>query len=122
MLEIQGQLLSLSETQIISDKFRKREFVLHQVENNNGKDYDNYIKCQAIQDRCDLFNGVQKGATIKIAFNLKGFKYEKDGKTNYGTNVEAWKIEVVGSAPGHVPQQAQAQNTPPATPSDSLPF
>ncbi|MCX6261318.1 MAG: hypothetical protein NTY95_10885, partial [Bacteroidia bacterium] len=32
-------------------------------------------------------------------FNLKGNKWERDGKINYFTNLDAWKIEKV-SEPG----------------------
>jgi len=104
MSEIKGKLLSLSATQIINEKFRKREFTLLVMENHNGKDYENYIKCQAIQDRCELLDGMKQGTELKVSYNLKGFKWEKDGKTNYGTNIEVWKIDKVSE-----PQQAQYQ-------------
>jgi hypothetical protein len=30
---------------------------------------------------------------VKVLFNIKGSKWEKEGKTNYITNLDAWKIE-----------------------------
>lgn len=126
MSEIKGKLLSLSATQIINEKFRKREFVLVVTENYNGKDYENYIKCQAIQDRCELLDGMSQGAELNVSYNLKGFKWEKDGKTNYGTNIEVWKIEKVGAQPQQVqyqqpPQQGYSQGSMPNN-SEPLPF
>ena len=41
---------------------------------------------------------------VKIWFNLKGNKWERDGKINYFTNLDAWKIEKTS--------QGRDQNTP----------
>ena len=34
-------------------------------------------------------------------FNIRGRKWEKDGKVNYFSNLEAWRIEKVGGAAGN---------------------
>jgi hypothetical protein len=38
---------------------------------------------------------VNIGDEIKIYFNIKGSKWEKDGKVNYITNLDAWRIEQI---------------------------
>ena len=49
-----------------------------------------------------------------MSFNLKGNKWERDGKVNYFTNLDAWKIERVAD-PG------KAQNVPPHSTFDDIP-
>ena len=34
---------------------------------------------------------------VKISFNIRGRKWEKDGKVSYFTNLEAWRIEKVAN-------------------------
>jgi hypothetical protein len=40
-----------------------------------------------------MVDRVSVGDDIKVYFNIKGSKWEKDGKTNYITNLDAWRIE-----------------------------
>jgi single-strand DNA-binding protein len=48
--ELQGRLFEIFDTQQITDTFKKREFV---VETTSGM-YNEYIKMQAVQDKCDF--------------------------------------------------------------------
>ncbi len=92
--EITGRLHEKYETQVISDKFRKREFILEIKETgNNGFEFIEYIKFQLTQDRCMLIDSLTPGDELKVTFNLRGRKWEKDGTVTYFTNLEAWKIE-----------------------------
>ena len=91
--EAEGVIVSIFPEQQVSDKFKKREFVIEQRENRNGYEFNEFIKFQMTQDRCNLIDPFQEGQRIKVSFNLKGRKWEKDGQTNYFTNLEAWRIE-----------------------------
>jgi hypothetical protein len=91
--EISGKLIEVYPTTTISDKFKKREFVIEKTETKNGFDFVDYVKFQLIQDKCNLTDLFKKGDMIKVSFNLRGRKWEKDGNVNYFTNLEAWKIE-----------------------------
>ena len=51
--EIVGKLIFKEETQHISDRFQKREFVI-EVENEKNSQWNDFVKVQLIQDRCDL--------------------------------------------------------------------
>lgn len=104
--EVTGKLEVKGETQQISERFQKREFVL---EIEDGA-YSQYIKFQLIQDRCDLLDPYSVGDSIKASFNLRGKPYNKGSETIYFTNLQAWRLEKAG---GDVPQ-----NTP-ATPSNN---
>jgi hypothetical protein len=55
------------------------------------------LKFQLTQDRCSLIDAYNTGQDIRLWFNLRGRKWEKDGNVNYFTNLEAWKIESAGT-------------------------
>jgi hypothetical protein len=95
--EITGKVIEISPVNQVSDKFKKREFVIEKKEAGNTAVFVDYIKFQLIQDKCDLINESYLNEEIKIWFNIKGNKWERDGKTNYFTNLDAWKIEKTSS-------------------------
>ncbi len=95
--EISGKLIEKYDEVSISDKFKKREFILEKKENSGGFEFIDYIKFQLTQDKCAILDPHQIGDDLKINFNLRGRKWEKDGKISYFTNLEAWKIEKAGS-------------------------
>jgi hypothetical protein len=91
--EITGKLIEKYAIVQVSDRFKKREFVIESKESNNGMDFKDFIKFQLTQDKCNLIESIQTGEEIKVSFNIRGNKWEKDGKTNYFTNLDAWRIE-----------------------------
>lgn len=95
--EITGKIIDISPVNQVSDKFKKREFVIEKKEAGGAAVFIDYIKFQLIQDKCDLINESFLNEEVKIWFNLKGNKWERDGKINYFTNLDAWKIEKVSS-------------------------
>jgi len=97
--ETTGKLIEVYPTTQVSDKFKKREFVIEQAETKNGFDFKDYVKFQVTQDKCSLPDQVKIGDTVKVSFNLRGRKWEKDGNVNYFTNLEAWRLESVSSRP-----------------------
>jgi hypothetical protein len=95
--EITGKIIDISPVNQVSDKFKKREFVIEKKESGASAVFVDYIKFQLIQDKCDLINESYLNEEVKIWFNLKGNKWERDGKINYFTNLDAWKIERASS-------------------------
>jgi len=95
--EITGKVIDIAPVNQVSDKFKKREFVIEKKETGGAAVFIDYIKFQLVQDKCDLINESYMNEEIKIWFNLKGNKWERDGKINYFTNLDAWKIEKVSS-------------------------
>lgn len=136
--EISGRIFEIYPVQQVTDKFKKREFILEVKETgNNGFEFIEYIKFQTVQDKCSLLDGVNVNDQVKVSFNLRGRKWEKDGQTSYFTNLDAWKIEseqstsINPNTPGTQDQntvpsdnQAPFPQDPPADDSgfDDLPF
>ena len=48
-MQIEGELIEIFDTEQVSDRFRKREFV---VEYATNPDYPQFIKFELVQDRC----------------------------------------------------------------------
>ncbi|MGZ2371139.1 DUF3127 domain-containing protein [Ancylomarina sp.] len=119
--EINGKVILKEDTQQISDRFKKREFVI-EVENERNSDWNDFIKFQLTQDRCDLLETVSVNENIKVSFNIKGRKWEKDGKVNYFSNLEAWRIEKMQAAAAAEMPEFNAADMPPAPEEDDLPF
>jgi hypothetical protein len=107
--EITGKVIEIYPTIQVSDKFRKREFVIEKKEAGNTAVFVDYLKFQLVQDKCELINESFLQEEIKIWFNIKGNKWERDGKTNYFTNLDAWKIE---KASGSGQERSPRQNVP----------
>lgn len=95
--ETAGRIIDISPVNQVSDKFRKREFVIEKKETGGAAVFVDYIKFQLIQDKCELINESFLNETVKIWFNLRGNKWERDGKVNYFTNLDVWKIEKIST-------------------------
>lgn len=123
--EISGKIIDILPVNQVSDKFRKREFVIEKKESGGAAVFTDYIKFQLVQDKCDLINESFLNEDVKIWFNLKGNKWERDGKINYFTNLDAWKIEKTSGMPGSqdsAPRPALEDTTTEIDELSDLPF
>ncbi|SFO25557.1 protein of unknown function [Chitinophaga sp. YR627] len=93
--EITGKLIVKYNTMQRSETFKTREFVIEKSDDINGRVINNYIKFQAVQDRTAIVDRFNEGETVKVYFNIKGTRWEKDGRVNYITNLDAWRMESV---------------------------
>lgn len=110
-MEVKGRIEKVFETQVISDKFKKREFVIV----TDGQ-YPQFIKMQCTQARCESLEGYNTGDNVTCKIDIKGRSYEKNGEVNYFTNIECWKIKKEGQ---QVQQpQAPVNTAPPCSKCD----
>ncbi|MEO5943442.1 MAG: DUF3127 domain-containing protein [Ferruginibacter sp.] len=93
--ELTGKLVAKYDTVQRTETFKTREFAVEKTEDINGRTIVNYAKFQCVQDKTAIIDRVNIGDEIKVYFNIKGSKWEKDGKTNYITNLDAWRIEQI---------------------------
>lgn len=94
--EISGRLAEKYETQKVSDRFQKREFILEiKSTGTTGYEFVDFIKFQSTQDKCSILDQFNIDDMVKVDFNLRGRKWEKDGQISYFTNLEAWRIEKI---------------------------
>lgn len=97
--EVTGRLIEIFDEQQISEKFRKREFV---IEVQDGQ-YPEQIKFQLVMDKTSLVDQYKNGDEVKVSFNLRGRGYNKNGQMMYFTNLEAWRLDAA-TAGGGAPQ------------------
>jgi len=91
--ELAGKLVAKYDTVQRSATFKTREFVVEKSEDIGGRSITNFIKFQCVQDKTAIVDKVNVGDDIKVHFNIKGTRWEKEGKVNYITNLDAWRIE-----------------------------
>ena len=93
--ELTGKLIAKYDTVQRTETFKVREFAVEKTEDIGGRTIVNYAKFQCVQDKTAIVDKVNVGDDIKVYFNIKGSKWEKDGKTSYFTNLDAWRIEQI---------------------------
>jgi hypothetical protein len=93
--ELTGKLSIKFDTMQRTETFKTREFVVEKSEDINGKLITNYIKFQCVQERTGIVDRVNVGDEIKVHFNIKGSKWEKNGSVSYFNNLDAWRIEQI---------------------------
>lgn len=86
--EIKGELIAIFDKQAISDKFKKREFVIQTPDQ-----YPQVIKFQLTQDRCGMIDSYKLGENITVSFDIKGKEFVKGTETMYFNSLEAWKLK-----------------------------
>ncbi|AKQ45390.1 hypothetical protein TH63_06650 [Rufibacter radiotolerans] len=87
--DVQGRLHEIFDETQVSEKFKKREFVLEIPDGS----YTQYAKFQLTQDKCGILDNYKTGDEVKVAFNLSGKPFTKNGTTMYFTNLQAWRVE-----------------------------
>lgn len=122
--EIVGKLVAVFDIVQRTETFKTREFVIEKSEDIGGRVITNYVKFQCVQDKTAMPDRFNLGDEVKVQFNIKGTKWVKDGRENYITNLDAWRMETV-----KIGQSASGGDTtnyndmPPAADAvDDLPF
>jgi hypothetical protein len=127
--ELTGKLVAKYDTVQRTGTFKTREFVVEKSEDIGGRTITNFVKFQSVQDKTSIIDRVNVGDEIKVHFNIKGTRWEKEGKVNYITNLDAWRIEQVlnpgttaaaGSSEYLEPLDTFSSTSPDAV--DDLPF
>jgi hypothetical protein len=115
-MNITGILKIKKDEQVVSDKFRKREFVV----TDNSSQYPQHISFQCTQDRCSLLDSVNAGDTITVHFNLRGREWTSpQGEVKYFNTLEAWKIDRGTTGQSSQPAYEMTDNS---NDKDDLPF
>lgn len=112
--EVNGILKVKNDTQVVSEKFSKREFV---ITTDSTTQYPQYISFQLTQDKCTLLDNYQVGEEIKVSFNLRGREWNGPQGIRYFNSLEAWRLE---KSSGAVAQHSQSFQSAPEAPQDFI--
>ena len=90
-MDVTGVIKKILATEKVSEKFKKREFILT---DNSNVQYPQHIAFQLTQDKCSLLDKFSEGDEVKVHFNLRGREFTtKQGEVKYFNTIEAWRIE-----------------------------
>ena len=116
-LELKGTLIGKGETVQKTETFKVREFFIEVA----GEKYSDFYKIQLSNDNCAKIDSAKVGDILDLKLNVRGRKFEKDGKTSYFTTLEAWFVKVeANDKPGATTQQINS--TDPEKGDGDLPF
>ena len=88
-MKITGTLKIKKDTQVVSESFSKREFVLTVVDGA----FSNDILIQLTKDKVTLINDINIGDMLEVDVNLKGKEWNSpSGEVKYFNSIEGWKI------------------------------
>ena len=121
MLTYTGIIKVKGNEQKVSDRFKKREFVL----TDNSPSYPQTILFQLTQDRCGLIENENVGDEITVHFQLKGREWKNpQGEIKFFNSLDVFKIEKVktSSANESISEPGFTNETLVPTPDDDLPF
>lgn len=86
---ITGTIKVLRDTQIINDKFKKRDFVVE-----TPGDYPQFIIMQMTQDKTEILDKYKEGDNVTAHINIRGREWKSpQGDIKYFNTLECWKIE-----------------------------
>lgn len=131
--DLDGTLIIIKDTQQVSEKFKKREFV---VKTDESSPYPQLIPLQFTQDRCSNLDSMKQGDQVKVEFYIKGREWTSpQGEVKHFLSLDAWSIDKVGSSSEASSLSSDEGNIPPPPapvnfendskgndPEDDLPF
>ncbi len=93
MSELKGVLHRIYEEKQITNKFKKREFIVY-VPGNGYR--DNYCKFSLIQSECSLVDDYEEGDLVTVFYSLEGRAWDnpKTGETEYFNDIRATHINL----------------------------
>lgn len=125
-MEVTGILKVKYDTNVVSERFKKRDFVLT-VE--PGSPYPQHVTFQLVQDKVSILDNFNVGDEVKVLFNLKGREWTSpQGEVKYFNTIDAWRMEKIGQGQSQssASHNSAENNNPPVFTStsadDDLPF
>ncbi|MBW2422681.1 MAG: DUF3127 domain-containing protein [Deltaproteobacteria bacterium] len=120
-MQVQGRVHASFEAEQVTERFRKREFVLVLEE---GSRYPQYVKFQLTGDRCEALDGFEVGDEVGVEFSLRGREWTSPkGEVRYFTSLEVWSIDRVGEGATSSAGGSDFGDEPPApSDDDNIPF
>lgn len=108
-LQATGVIMKIFDEQVISDKFKKREFILEA----GSPEYPEYVKFEFTQDKTGILDNYNVNDPVQISFNLKGRKWtDPQGVDKYFNTLQAWRISHAGCEAGANGAAAEKDDLP----------
>lgn len=90
-LEATGTIHAIFDTKQVTDRFKKREFVLQIADN---PEYPQFVLFQLTGNRCDAIDDFSKGDEVRVDFSLRGREWTSPKKEiKYFNSLDVWTVE-----------------------------
>jgi len=113
-MNLTGIVKQVGKTQVLSDKFSKRELIL---KTEYDTKYPQYLVIQFTNKNVLKLDGINVGEVVNVGINLRGREWNGPEGVKYFNSIEGWSI----SKGEEVTQQPVAQSEP-NDDSNQLPF
>jgi len=118
--ETSGKIHVLYDAAQVTERFRKREFVL---ETGDNPRYPQLVLFQCTGDRCENLDGFAVGDEVKVEFSLRGREWTSPrGEVKYFNSLDVWSLSRVGAASHDGDEPPPMMEEPPGVGEGDLPF
>jgi len=115
-LETRGKLHAKFDAQQVTERFRKREFV---IELSDNPRYPQFVLFQLTGDRCEKLDDFNVGDELALDFALRGREWTSPrGEVKFFNSLEVWDLERSGA---HAEEEPPLPEGPPPG-IDDIPF
>jgi hypothetical protein len=116
--ETTGRIHQLSGTQQVTERFRKREFVVELADNPR---FPQFVLFQLTGDRCEDLDKFSVGDEVRVEFSLRGREWKSPkGEIKYFNSLDVWTVAHTGDA-GRTRDAFSDDDPPPPSDAD-VPF
>lgn len=114
MTQLTGLLKVKYDTVVVSEKFKKRDFVLT---TEAATPYPQHVLLQLSQDKVLLIDNCNEGDELTVELSIRGREWNGPQGIKYFNTLEAWKVEKRNTQPEQKPIEQ-----PNFDPNDDLPY
>jgi Domain of unknown function (DUF3127) len=116
--ETSGKLHAVSDTKQVTERFRKREFVIELADNPR---FPQFVQFELTGDRCEHLDGFEVGEQVRVEFSLRGREWKSPrGETKYFNSLDVWTVERMKDEGGS--RRLSDDDEPPPPSDDDVPF
>lgn len=124
-IEVSGKIHSVFESKQITERFRKREFVLELSDNSR---YPQTVLFQLTGDRCEDLDGFDVGDEVQVEFSLRGREWKSpSGEVKFFNSLDVWTLKKISAgtnagASGFGEEPPFPDDPPPGLDENDTPF
>jgi hypothetical protein len=122
-IESRGKIYAIMDAKQITERFRKREFVIELADNPQ---YPQHVLFQLTGDRCENLDAFSVGDEVTVEFSLRGREWTSPtNEVKYFNSLDVWTIEKAGASASSGPPAGFDEGPPPGDPPpdlDDIPF
>jgi hypothetical protein len=123
MFKVEGVIKRIADTEQVTEKFSKREFVVE-----IPGEYPQTVLFQTVQDKTKMLDDFGAGETVEVSFNLRGREWTNpnpkkgENPVRVFNTLDAWRVELVSQNADSNGNSAQAETVAETEEEDDVPF